>query len=118
MDSILSTIKKTLGIAQEDISFDVDIIIFINSTLFILSQLGLKEADTTPIIDDITTWEDLLGTRTDLEVVKTYIHFKTKNMFDPPTNSASAEAYNRVIAELEWRIANLEINKGVTTTND
>lgn len=115
MTGILATIKKTMGIAQEDTSFDEDLIIYINSTLLILSQLGLKEADSTPIINSETTWTDLLGDRTDLEVVKSYIHFKVKSMFDPPTSSALAEAHKNILAELEWRINNLEINKGVTT---
>ncbi len=116
MTGILATIKKTIGIAQEDDSFDDDLIIYINATLLILSQLGLKEADKTPMINSETTWNEFLGDRTDLEVVKTYIHFKVKNMFDPPTSSALAEAHKGIIAELEWRINNLEINKGVTTS--
>ena len=114
MVEILATIKKTLGIATVDDSFDVDIILYINATLLILSQLGLKEADKLQVIDELTTWDELFGLRTDLEVVKTYINFKVKSMFDPPTNSASAEANKRIIDELEWRIANLERNKGVT----
>lgn len=115
MTGILATIKKTVGVAQEDDSFDEDLIIYINATLLILSQLGLKEADKTPMIDKETTWSQFLGDRTDLEVVKTYIHFKVKNMFDPPTNSAASKAQSEVISELEWRINNLEINKGVTS---
>ena len=116
MTSILSTIKKTIGISQEDDSFDEDLILYINATILILSQLGLKEAYKTPSINSETTWTEFLGDRTDLEVVKTYIHFKVKNMFDPPTSSALAEAQKGIIAELEWRINNLEINKGVTTS--
>lgn len=110
---VLSTIKKTIGISDEDKSFDIDLLLHINTTLLILSQLGLKEADITPMIDEETTWEQLLGGRTDLEVVKTYIYFKVKNMFDPPTNSAGLEANNKLIAELEWRINNITTNKGV-----
>lgn len=112
MTGILETIKKTLGISKEDDSFDVDVMLCINTSLVILSQIGLSEADSKPIIDEQTTWNELLGDRTDLEIVKTYIQFRTKNMFDPPTNSALAEANNRIINELEWRIANLKLNKG------
>lgn len=115
MTGILATIKKTIGIAQEDTSFDEDLLLYINATMLILSQLGLKEADVSKPINSETTWADLLGDRTDLEVVKTYIHFKVKSMFDPPTSSALIEAHKNIIAELEWRINNLEINKGVTT---
>lgn len=115
MPEILATIKKALGISKEDDSFDVDLLLYINATLFVLSQLGLDEADTTPIISETTTWVELLGSRTDLEVVKTYMTFRVKNMFDPPTNSAAAQAYNNIISELEWRINNLKTNKGVIT---
>lgn len=113
MTGILATMKKTIGIAQEDTSFDEDLLMFINSTLLILSQLGLKEADDFPIVDSDNTWVDLFGDRKDLEVVKTYIHFKVKSMFDPPTNSAAIQAITNTINELEWRICNLKPNKGV-----
>lgn len=115
MDNILATIKKSIGVSQEDQSFDVDLIMFINTTLVILGQLGVDEAYQTPIVDDFTTWEDLIGERTDLEIIKTYMHYKTKMMFDPPTSTALIEAYKANIAELEWRIVNLDRNKGVTT---
>lgn len=110
---ILDTIKKTLGISLVDNSFDTDLMVFINASLATLSQLGLKETDATPMIDETTTWVSFLGTRTDLEMVKSYIYFKTKLMFDPPTNSAALDAIKRSIDEMEWRITNLEINKGV-----
>ena len=41
MDSILTSIKKLLGIAQECTDFDMDLIIHINSVLMILTQLGV-----------------------------------------------------------------------------
>lgn len=113
MYGILTTIKKTIGIAQEDTSFDQDLLIYINATLMIISQLGITEADKFPIVDADDTWDDLIGDRTDLEILKTYIHFKVKGMFDPPTNSAAIQANNNIIAELEWRINNLDRNKGV-----
>ena len=49
--------------------------------------------------------------RKDLEIVKTYICFKVKMMFDPPTSSAALEATKRVLDEQEWRIANIYVNK-------
>ena len=105
---ILSSVKELLGISYEDESFDFEILMHINATLAILFQMGVKEAGDTPVIDLTTTWRELFGDRTDLEMVKTYIYFKVKSMFDPPTNSAGLESMNRVIKELEWRINNLE----------
>lgn len=109
MNTILNDIKKILGISQEDNSFDQDLILYINSTLVILSQIGLSEADVLPIIDQDDTWDDLFNGRTDLEIVKTYIGFKVKKMFDPPTSSAAIESMNQLISEFEWRINNLKI---------
>lgn len=113
--TILTTIKKSpVGISENDYSYDADILLYINTTLAILSQLGLNEADKLPIINEDHTWEDLLGDRTDLEMVKTYIGSQVKLMFDPPSSTAALESLKRSIAELEWRITNLSINKGVT----
>lgn len=104
--NILQTIKQLLGISSEDTSFDVDITIFINTALSALDQMGIEEAAKFPIIDSSSEWSDLLNGRTDLESVKTYIYFKVKSMFDPPTNSSAREAMDRMIKELEWRITN------------
>ena len=105
---ILSSVKELLGISYEDESFDFEILMHINATLAILFQIGVEEAGDTPVIDITTTWRELFGDRTDLEMVKTYIYFKVKSMFDPPTNSAGLESLNRVMKEFEWRINNLE----------
>lgn len=105
---ILSSIKELLGISYEDESFDFEILMHINATLAILFQMGVEEAGDRPVIDITTTWRELFGDRTDLEMVKTYIYFKVKSMFDPPTNSAGLESLNRVMKEFEWRINNLQ----------
>ena len=105
---ILSSVKELLGISYEDESFDFEILMHINATLTILFQMGVDEAGDTPVIDITTTWRELFGDRTDLEMVKTYIYFKVKSMFDPPTNSAGLESLNRVMKEFEWRINNLQ----------
>ena len=105
---ILSSVKELLGISYEDESFDFEILMHINATLAILFQMGVEEAGDTPVIDITTTWRELFEDRTDLEMVKTYIYFKVKSMFDPPTNSAGLESLNRVMKEFEWRINNLQ----------
>lgn len=109
MNTILDDVKKMLGISKEDNSFDQDLILYINSTLAILGQIGLLEAEVLPIINSSHSWTSLFGDRTDLEIVKTYIGFKVKKMFDPPTSSAAIESMNQLISEFEWRINNLKI---------
>ena len=114
MNNVLETIKKVLGIANEDSSFDNDILLYINSALGILYQLGVSEDLTDMIIDQDTSWTEIFGERDDLEIVKTYIGLRVKSMFDPPTNSAAIEALNRIISEFEWRINNMRTINNTT----
>ena len=102
--SILTSIKKLLGIAEEDISFDQDIIMHINTVFAILAQLGVGPANGFSIEDDEAIWSDYLGNATNLELVKSYIYMKVRSIFDPPTSSILADAMNKNISELEWRI--------------
>lgn len=102
--SILTSIKKLLGLSEEDTSFDQDIIMHINTVLNILAQLGVGPANGFSIEDDGTIWSDYLGETTNLELIKSYIYMKVRLMFDPPTSSILADAMNKNISELEWRI--------------
>lgn len=104
MDSILTSIKKLLGIAEEYEHFDPDIIMHINSAFSILTQLGVGPAEGFRIEDESTEWSEFLKDDLRLELVKTYIHLKVKLVFDPPSSSAVIESINRQITELEWRI--------------
>lgn len=104
MESILTTIKKLLGIAEEYEHFDSDIIVHINSAFMILTQLGVGPTKGFSISDETSLWSDFLGDDPRLEAVKTYIHLKVKLLFDPPTNSAVIESLNKSISELEWRL--------------
>ena len=105
-DSVLLSIKQMLGISPEDTSFDVNVIMSINTALTTLMDLGLTEVEDEIVTDDIMTWDDLLGGRIDIEYVKTYIYQKVKMIFDPPTSTAAIDAMQRSISELEWRICN------------
>mgnify|MGYP003436903798 FL=1 len=106
LDSVLLSTKQMLGISPEDTSFDVNVIMNINTALSILMDLGLTEVEDQLVIDDKMTWDDLLGGRTDIEYVKTYVYQKVKLIFDPPTSTAAIDAMQRSINELEWRICN------------
>lgn len=105
-DSVLLSIKQMLGISPEDTSFDVNVIMSINTALTTLMDLGLTEVEDEIVTDDDMTWDDLLGGRTDIEYVKTYVYQKVKMIFDPPTSTAAIDAMQRSINELEWRICN------------
>ena len=105
MESILTSIKKLLGIAEEYEHFDNDIIMHINSVFMILTQLGVGPSKGFVITDSSASWDDFLPEDSKkLQAVKTYMYMKVKLMFDPPTSSAVMESMNRMISELEWRL--------------
>lgn len=104
MDSILTSIKKLLGITEEYENFDQDIIMHINSAFMILNQLGVGPKNGFSINDKSSTWNEFIPEGSNLEAVKTYVHLKVKLMFDPPLSSTVIEAIKSQINELEWRL--------------
>lgn len=104
MDSILTSVKKMLGITEECKDFDPDIIMHINTVLMILTQLGVGPEEGFYIEDDSSFWDDFVKDLSKLEAIKTYVYMKVRLMFDPPTGSSAMEATNRIIDELEWRL--------------
>lgn len=104
MDSILTSIKKLLGITEEYENFDQDIIMHINSAFMILNQLGVGPKSGFSISDKSSTWNEFIPESSNLEAVKTYVHLKVKLMFDPPLSSTVIEAIKSQINELEWRL--------------
>ena len=106
MDSILTSIKKLLGIEEDYEQFDPDIIMHINTVFRILKRMGVGPSKGFSIQDSGAIWGDFLDDDTEesLEDVKTYIYLKVKMIFDPPTQSALLEAMKENIKELEWTL--------------
>lgn len=104
MESILTSIKKLLGIAEDYKYFDTDIIIHINSVFSILTQIGVGSETGFSISDKTATWSDFISDNTKIEMVKIYIYLKVKLMFDPPLNSSVTNSMEKTISELEWRL--------------
>ena len=104
MESILTSIKKLLGITQEYTHFDADIIMHINSVFMILNQMGVGPEQGFIIEDDSAKWTDYLSDPFEIQAVKTYIYLKVRMVFDPPANGTIMNAIKESIAELEWRL--------------
>jgi len=102
--SILTTIKKMLGLEEDYTEFDIDIVVLINSALMTLTQLGIGPSSGFLITSAEDTWTSFLGATTELEGVKTYIYLKVKSVFDPPTSASVLEAIKENITELEVRL--------------
>lgn len=104
-ESILTSIKKMLGLTEEDKTFDQDVIIHINSVFTTLMQLGVGPSKGFYIEDDIAEWSDFVSDLSQLQAVKTYMFLKVKILFDPNSIGASTlAAYERQISEYEWRL--------------
>lgn len=105
MESILTSIKKLLGIAEEYEHFDADIIMHINSVFMDLNQLGVGPDEGFSIMDEETYWTDYIDDIVLLQAVKSYMYLRVKILFDSSSmGSATLSAYERQIAQWEWRL--------------
>lgn len=103
-NSILNTVKKLIGVDGSDTSFDIDLIIHINSIFANLHQMGVGPKDPLIIRDSTAVWEDFTEDNNRIEQVKTYVYAKVKCIFDPPTSSIQKDAFDRMATELEYRL--------------
>lgn len=106
-DSILTTIKKLLGIVEDYTDYDVDIITHINSVFATLSQVCPLLPSGFMITGKEETWADYLEDSEEpasLNFVKTYVYQKVRMAFDPPTGGV-LDALKESINELEWRLS-------------
>lgn len=112
-ESILTSIKKLLGIEESYTQFDLDIITHINSVFLILNQMGVGPDAPFYISDSTQTWTDFTEDITKLEMVKSYVYLKVRLLFDPPTSSALLDSMKNLINEYEWRL-NIQVDPGDT----
>lgn len=104
-DSILKSVKKTLGIEADDTDFDEDILLHINSVFGTLNQLGIGPALGFEIEDDTALWSTYLEGNLKFSGVKTYMYLRVRLLFDPPTTSFHLTAMEKQAAEYEWRLS-------------
>lgn len=113
MESILTSIKKMLGITEEDTYFNPDIIMAINSVFVILNQIGIGPDEIFYIEDDVAIWNDFTNDDDKLcNLVKPYMYLKVKTLFDPQANATVTNSIEGLIREFEWRL-----NVAVDPTN-
>lgn len=105
MDSILTSIKKLLGITEEYTHFDTDIIMHINSVFADLTQMGVGPSKGFTIWDSSAIWDDFVSDSLLLQSVKSYMYLRVKLLFDPGSvGSSTLAAYERQISQWEWRL--------------
>lgn len=104
-ESILTSIKKLLGIDENYTHFDADIVMHINGVFSILTQMGVGPANGFSISGKDETWSAFITDKPNIfSLVKSYVYMKVRLLFDPPLSSAAIESINRQISEFEWRL--------------
>lgn len=104
--SIFNSTKVMLDIVGDDDSFDKQIMTFINSALFDLSDLGVGPDAGLVLIDQDQTWEELGEQESMTEAIKNWLYLKVRLVFDPPQTSFLMEAHKAQIDEATWRLVN------------
>ena len=105
MDSILTSVKKLLGLPADYEAFDPDIIMYINTVLMILAQIGVGPKEGFFISDKSATWNQFIADPVKVEAVKAYVAVKVRLLgFDVPQSSVTKEALQNTASEMEWRL--------------
>lgn len=103
-NSILGTIKKMLGLEPSYTVFDEDIMVLINSCIREIYQLGVGD-ETFSVTGHDQTWSDYLGATSGLyDDVKSYIYYKVRIAFNPPSNSFVTNSFQELLKENAFRI--------------
>ena len=104
-NSVLESVREAMGLSSEDESFDMELLLHINSALAIANQ----NAAVLPVtIEDTTqTWDELKDPEKEMtqylfHSVKLFVFLKTKLLFDPPAPS-TASYMEKASDELLWR---------------
>lgn len=103
-NSILNDVKKMLGMDSEYTAFDQEVIIYINSAISTLTQIGVGPTEGFTVIDDVAEWEDFLAADHRLAAIKNYVYLRVRLIFDPPATSFGITAVENQAKELEWRL--------------
>lgn len=103
-ETILASVKKICNIADQDTSFDAELIIYTNTVLMELMQEWHGMDHASKIEDGTETWDLILGGDTDYEGVKELVGLKVRMMFDTPTSGSVMQAMQDQIRNLEWRL--------------
>jgi hypothetical protein len=101
MALIIEDVKKALAIEPNNLGFDGELYVNINSAKSVLVQLGVTELDIN--IDETTNWpvfnSDVVG-----EFAKHYMVLKVKSIFDPTASETIQKTLSEGITALESRI--------------
>lgn len=99
---ILDDIRSLMGSGTDSI-FDTDLLIYINSFLADLTQVGVGPVQGM-VADKNTTWRQFTGNEKLFQAIRTYVYIKTRLIFDPPQSGFVTTSMQESAKELLWRI--------------
>lgn len=99
--TILEDVKTGLGISVDNLGFDSELLVFVNSAKGSLVQLGVTQLDIA--IDETTDWP-AFSTEAMTSHVKSYILVKVKQTFDPTASETINRVLTNALNEVEGRI--------------
>lgn len=103
--SILSDTKKMLGIPAEDTSFDVDVMIHVNSVFSTLHDVGVGPEEGFELEED-ANWDAFITDSDPAKnYIKSYVYLKTRLLFDPPQIGFLVTSLENQADEFLWRIS-------------
>lgn len=102
--SILTSVKKVLGLDAAYDAFDTDIIMHINSAFGTLHQMGVGPRDPYHIEDKDAQWSAFTKNK-ELASVQSYVYVSVRLLFDPPQTGYGTTSMEKLKTELEWRLS-------------
>lgn len=113
-DSILTSVKQLLGLAEDNTEFDMNVMMNINGAIATLTQIGVGPSSGFIVTSKDDTYEDWLEDTTLLQNVKLYLYRKTLLGFDTPQQASVIDVLNSMIREDECRfrylVDEMEVN--------
>ena len=79
-ESILTSVKKLLGVAEECTDFDPDIVMYLNSVFWVLTQMGVRPEEGFFITGAEETWGQFLTDPVKVAAVKAYAAVKVRQL--------------------------------------
>lgn len=104
--SILKDIRRSVGLAEDSVDFDTDLVMLINASLGILHQNGIGLP--LMVVDELDTWGDFKNPdqvegNVFFQLVPLFVQLNTKILFDPPPPSA-VQHFSTTIDQLLYRL--------------
>lgn len=102
-ESILESIKEDVGIVPNCSIFDNQLLLYLNSVMSNLRQLGYGPEEGFEVTGASEKWSDLI-TESRFNFVRAYVTLKVHLLFSVPTSSFALDFMNKQVSEYEWRI--------------